>query len=155
MKVKKKAIVKSASMNKINAPSAKMAKELTTLKKRRKDDPEKYGVEKCCVKSYWAVIEKDGSLVRGRSVLRTRKLGTGTYEVFFTGKVDQGLINATIGRPGISTEPPGEITVAVRCCPGLGLWTPFDDNRGVWITTHDSDGKRSDRSFHLLVMTQE
>jgi len=100
-----------------------------------------------------AVVERDASLVRGRNVLRTRKLGTGIYEVFFTGDVSNGAFVATIGRPGIATEPPGEITMALRCCPGLGLFEPFEGNKGVWIQTFDSAGKPSDRSFHLIVLT--
>ena len=72
-------------------------------------DP-RWGVERCCVREFWAVIERDASLVRGRNVLRTAKLGTGIYEVFFTGEVSNGAFVATIGRPGIATEPPGEIT---------------------------------------------
>ena len=95
-------------------------------------DP-RFGVEQCCIREFWAVIERDASLVRGRNVLRTRKLGTGIYEVFFTGDVSNGAFVATIGRPGIATEPPGEITVALRCCPGLGLFEPFEGNKGVWI----------------------
>ena len=115
-------------------------------------DP-RYGVEQCCVREFWAVIERDASLVRGRNVLRTRKLGTGIYEVFFTGDVSNGAFVATIGRPGIATEPPGEITMALRCCPGLGLFEPFEGNKGVWIQTFDSAGKPNDRSFHLIVLT--
>ena len=76
----------------------------------------RWGVEHCCVRQFWAVIERDASLVRGRNVVRTAKLGTGVYEVFFTGEVSNGAFVATIGRPGIATEPPGEITVALRCC---------------------------------------
>jgi hypothetical protein len=45
--------------------------------------------------------------------------------------------------------PPGEITMALRCCPGLGLFEPFEGNKGVWIQTFDSAGKPSDRSFPL------
>ena len=115
-------------------------------------DP-RYGVEQCCVREFWAVVERDASLVRGRNVLRTRKLDTGIYEVFFTGDVSNGAFVATIGRPGIATEPPGEITMALRCCPGLGLFEPFEGNKGVWIQTFDSAGKPSDRSFHLIVLT--
>lgn len=114
----------------------------------------RWGVQNCCVREFWAVIERDASLVRGRNVLRTRKLGVGIYEVFFTGEVSNGAFVATIGRPGISTEPPGFITVALRCCPGLGLFEPFEDNKGVWIQTFDTTGKPSDRSFHLIVLTQ-
>ncbi len=115
-------------------------------------DP-RWGVEHCCVREFWAVIERDASLVRGRNVVRTAKLGTGIYEVFFTGDVSNGAFVATIGRPGIATEPAGEITVALRCCPGFGKFTPFDDNKGVWIQTFDSAGKPADRSFHLIVLT--
>jgi hypothetical protein len=115
----------------------------------------RWGVESCCVRQFWAVIERDASLVRGRNVLRTKKLGTGIYEIFFTGDVSNGAFVATIGRPGIATEPTGEITVALRCCPGFGDWTPFDDNKGVWVQTFDSTGQPSDRSFHLIVLTQD
>jgi hypothetical protein len=115
-------------------------------------DP-RWGVEYCCVRQFWAVIERDASLVRGRNVVRTAKLDTGIYEVFFTGEVSNGAFVATIGRPGIATEPPGEITVALRCCPGFGAFQPFDDNKGVWIQTFDSSGNPVDRSFHLIVLT--
>jgi hypothetical protein len=116
-------------------------------------DP-RWGVEACCVREFWAVIERDGTLVRGRNVLRTDHLSTGIYEVFFTGEVSNGVFVATIGRPGIATEPAGEITVALRCCPNFNPWTPFADNKGVWIQTFDSAGNPSDRSFHLIVLTQ-
>ncbi|HWT05080.1 MAG TPA: hypothetical protein VN224_04940 [Xanthomonadales bacterium] len=115
----------------------------------------RWGVESCCVRQFWAVIERDASLVRGRNVVRTKKLGTGIYEIYFTGEVSNGVFVATIGRPGISTEPTGEICVALRCCPGWGDYTPFDDNKGVWVQTFDSSGNPSDRSFHLMVLTQE
>jgi hypothetical protein len=142
----------------LNAPSAAdakaaIARERGTAPVPATPDP-RWGVEKCCVREFWAVIERDGTLVRGRNVLRTAKLpGTGIYEVFFTGEVSNGVFVATIGRPGIATEPTGEITVALRCCPGSGAFQPFDDNKGVWIQTFDSTGKPSDRSFHLLVLT--
>lgn len=120
----------------------------------RTPDP-RWGVERCCVREFWAVIERDADLVRGRNVLRTAKLGVGIYEVFFTGDVSNGAFVATIGRPGIATEPPGEITVALRCCPGANPWTPFADNKGVWVQTFDPNGRPSDRSFHLIVLTQD
>jgi hypothetical protein len=147
--------------NTLNAPSAAAAKAAV---EGRTDaagaagvpatpDP-RWGVQDCCIREFWAVIERDASLVRGRNVLRTHKLGTGIYEVFFTGEVSNGAFVATIGRPGIATEPPGFITVALRCCPGLGAFHPFDDNKGVWIQTFDTAGQPADRSFHLMVLTQ-
>jgi hypothetical protein len=147
--------------NTLNAPSEAAAKAAVAARADTAGaagvpatpDP-RWGVQDCCVREFWAVIERDASLVRGRNVLRTAKLGTGIYEVFFTGEVSNGAFVATIGRPGIATEPPGDITVALRCCTGLGAFHPFDDNKGVWIQTFDPTGKPADRSFHLIVLTQ-
>jgi hypothetical protein len=150
--------------NSLNAPSEAAAKAATSPRavpgpapspdpmEPPTPDP-RWGVENCCVREFWAVIDRDATLVRGRNVVRTTHLDTGTYEVFFTGDVSNGAFVATIGRPGIATEPPGEITVALRCCPGFGAFTPFDDNKGVWIQTFDSSGKPRDTSFHLIVLT--
>lgn len=103
--------------------------------------------ECCCVRHYWAVVERDGSLVRGNNVLRSRRLGEGQYEVVFNGDVSHGAYVATIGRPGIATEPSGEIGVALRCC-----LNPPEADKGVWVNTANPDGKSSDRSFHLIVL---
>jgi hypothetical protein len=107
------------------------------------------GNEHCCIAQYWAVVEKDGSLVRGHNVWRAKRLSVGIYEVIFTGDVSAGVFVATIGRPGIATEPTGEICVALR----FNL-PPFPEfHKGVWIETFDSTGQHSDRAFHLLVTT--
>lgn len=139
----------------LNAPDEKTAKAAVAgaaaaaRTAAAAQDASIFGREECCVQEYWAVVERDGTLVRGRSVWRTRKLGTGIYEVVFTGDVSNGVFVATIGRPGIATEPSGEIGVALRCC----LSSP-ETNKGVWINTADSSGRPSDRAFHLLVHTQ-
>ena len=106
------------------------------------------GNEHCCVTQYWAVLETDGSLVRGHNVWRVAHLSTGIYEVIFTGDVSAGAFVATIGRPGIFTEPTGEICLALR----YSVTVP-EINKGVWIQTFDSIGTPSDRAFHLLVTT--
>jgi hypothetical protein len=103
-------------------------------------------VSRCCVREYWAVVDTNGTLVRGRNVTRVKRLNPGQYEVIFTDDVSLGVYVATIGRPGISTEPSGQIGVALRCC-----LTGGEVNKGVWVDTHDSTGKNSDRAFHLLV----
>lgn len=148
----------STAHSTLNAPTEAAAKAAFEPAGRAADVPQtpdpRWGVENCCVREFWAVIERDATLIRGRNVLRTAHLGTGIYEVFFTGEVSNGAFVATIGRPGIFTEPPGEITVALRCCPGLGAFAPFDDNKGVWVQTFDSNGRPADRSFHLIVLTQ-
>jgi hypothetical protein len=98
--------------------------------------------ERCCVHEYWAVVETNGTLVRGRNVVSVKRLAQGQYEVIFSGDVSQGVYVATIGRPGIFVEPAGQIGVALRFGSG---------NKGVWVDTHDSVGNYSDRAFHLVV----
>jgi hypothetical protein len=112
------------------------------------------GIEHCCVREFWAVVETNGTLVRGRNVAYCRRITLGIYEVYFTGDVSNGVFTATIGRPGYATEPTGQITVALRAGPGP--YAPFTtpSNKGVWVQTWDSAGKPSDRTFHLMVHTQ-
>jgi hypothetical protein len=113
------------------------------------DDAAKYGVEGCCYRTFWAVVERDGTLVRGRNVARAARLTDGQYEIVFTSDVSNGVYVASIGRPGITTEPAGEIGVALRCC-----LTGHETDKGVWVDTHDSNGRYADRAFHLVVHTQ-
>jgi len=42
----------------------------------------------------------------------------------------------------ITTEPSGQIGVALRCC-----LAGAETNKGVWVDTHDSNGAYSDRTF--------
>jgi hypothetical protein len=137
---------------KFNAPDADAAElALARARQAAEDDSAKYGIEGCCVREFWAVVERDGTLIRGRNVLRTAKVGTGQYEVYFTGDVSRGVGVATIGRPFEFTEPAGLIGVALRCCPSQFL--PFEIDKGFWVDTHDPDGTDSDRAFHLIVFT--
>jgi hypothetical protein len=99
--------------------------------------------QNCCVHTFWAVIERNGTIVRGRNVVSAQRLATGQYEVIFTADMRQGTYQATIGRQSIGTEPTGEICVAQRA----------GNNNGVWIDTHDSSGNFSDRAFHVVAFT--
>jgi|SRR5258706_5175729 len=136
---------KQATTN-FNSPDEKTAKEALTFSPATKAVVTR--PEHCCVHTYWAVIERDGTLVRGRNVLRSKRLTTGQYEIIFTGDVSGGVYQATIGRPGIATEPAGEIGVALRCC-----LSGTEINHGVWVDTHDSGGAYSDRAFHVMAFT--
>ncbi len=103
-------------------------------------------VDRCCVHEFWAVVERNGTLVRGRNVVSASRAPpgpVGMYQVCFTEDVTQGVYVATIGRPGIATEPAGEICVAAR----------YGQPKCVWVDTHDSNGAYSDRAFHLIVHT--
>jgi len=80
--------------------------------------------------------------VRGRGVLVARRLGTGQFEVLFDINVRACGYVAAVGSPFSSgTEATGQITTVGRAT----------DVRGVFITTHDSAGNFSDRSWHLIV----
>lgn len=132
-----------------NAPTTEAAAEAREFHLKLPDDPAKYGVEECCYRTFWAVIERDGSFVRGRNVARAVRLAPGQYEIVFTSDVSNGVYVASIGRPGIATEPAGQIGVALRCC-----LTGHEVNKGVWVDTHDPNGEYADRAFHLIVHTQ-
>jgi hypothetical protein len=131
---------KQATTN-FNAPDEKTARDAVAAAPIAR--PVITRPEHCCVSTFWAVIERNGSIVRGRNVVSAQRLATGQYEVIFTADVRQGVYQATIGRPGIATEPTGEICVAAR----------FGQPNGVWIDTHDSNGASSDRAFHVMAFT--
>jgi hypothetical protein len=137
----------------LNAPDPKAAKEARKIAAAPTPGAATVGgrplvtrSEHCCVSHFWAVIETDGTLVRGRNVVRSKRLATGQYEVVFTEDVSRGVYVASIGRPGIATEPSGQIGVALRCC-----LAGAETNKGVWVDTHDSNGAWSDRAFHVVV----
>ena len=80
----------------LNAASAQAADEARAA--RRPEDPGRYGYEGCCVRTFWAVVETDGTFVRGRNVARVARLDAGQYEVVFTSDVNEGVYVATMGR---------------------------------------------------------
>ncbi|MCU1531653.1 MAG: hypothetical protein JWO49_1224 [Arthrobacter sp.] len=104
----------------------------------RRDDDE----EECHCR--FAVVDgPTGTRVRGSGVVSSLRFSAGTYQVIFNGNVAGCAYIATIGEGDASgAQPPGEITVA----PRLG------NNRGVFVTTHNSAGALSDRDFHLVVI---
>jgi hypothetical protein len=148
-----------------NAPDERAFKAARTLPTgaAAQPDPAKFGVEGCCPREFWAVIESDGSLARGRNVVRTQKLGQGQYMVVFTADISQGVFVATIGSTTIGVAQPGLIGVANRCCPSSGLYQPFEllgqldtppkNRHAVWVDTHELNGNPGDRPFHLIVLT--
>ncbi|MCB1379682.1 MAG: hypothetical protein KDK89_15135 [Alphaproteobacteria bacterium] len=89
----------------------------------------------------WAVILPTGVTSRGDGNASSTRLSTGQYQVIFRRNLVNCAYVATIGNPGTGTQPPGEITVALRA----------GNNNGVFISTHDSAGNFSDRGFHLFV----
>lgn len=93
--------------------------------------------------AFWAVVDSDGTLDRGKSVVSTQRLSTGQYEVIFKKNVRRCAYLASIGLVGSEgVEDPGQISVVGR----------FTDERGVFIETTDSTGTNADRGFHLNVI---
>jgi hypothetical protein len=82
------------------------------------------------------------TIAYSKGTLSVTRIATGTYIVLFDRSTRNCLKNATIGLCGfIGVSPPGEITTVSSAA--------FVN--GVFVTTHNSFGARSDRSFHLLV----
>jgi hypothetical protein len=90
----------------------------------------------------WAVVNKDGTLVRGAGVASLARLGTGAYEVIFDRNVRSCVYIATLARDRQNFGyPVGEISTAPR----------GNNTNGVYIRTWFTSGEKYDRSFHLYV----
>jgi hypothetical protein len=90
----------------------------------------------------WAVIDTNGSLVRGGGVDSATRASTGAYHIVFKQNVSKCAYLATIGRTGAEVAEPGEIGTG-----GLP-----ETVKGVWVRTRDSAGNVSDRSFHIGII---
>jgi hypothetical protein len=92
--------------------------------------------------TFYAVVNADGTLARGFRAASSQKVAVGNYEVIFNRNVRNSAYVATIGLSGaLGAASPGEITVVGR----------FNNERGVFITTHNSAGAPADNGFHLAV----
>jgi hypothetical protein len=94
------------------------------------------------VKSRWAIVHHNGTLVKGRTATDAGKVGNATslYEVTFKHDVSDCAYQATLTEITggdnlgfVSTEPSGS------------------DPNGVVVETRDLDGDTAARSFHLQV----
>ncbi|MDP8969752.1 MAG: cell wall-binding repeat-containing protein [Actinomycetota bacterium] len=95
----------------------------------------------------FAVVEVDGSLVRGSGVVSSERLDPvvpdGDYAVVFDRDISGCAYQATVGRPGVNVGPtPGYAVVA--------NWQD-DPTNGVIVFTKGVDGAGADRGFHLTV----
>jgi hypothetical protein len=95
--------------------------------------------------SLYAVVNTDGSLVRGANVSKAAHLGTGRYEITFNQDVSRCAYTATIGDPGNKlVYYPGLIYTA----GGHG------SRQGVYVETKNTGGGLGDWPFHLNVSCQ-
>ena len=95
----------------------------------------------CGVVPLRGVVTSDGTLVRGRDVLSTTRLSTGSYEVIFDRDVSGCAYTATIGRssPGF-TRNPLTITTAAR----------GGNPDGAFVFIHHMSGAVADHAFHVV-----
>jgi hypothetical protein len=95
----------------------------------------------------WAVVDTDGSLVRGSGGATSAQLFKptvdGAYEVDFGQDVTDCALIAALGRVDAadSNPAPGEIGVAYR----------NGNAQATFVKTLDSGGSEADQSFHLAV----
>ena len=93
---------------------------------------------------FWAVVNSDGVLVRGRGLVAgdpAARTSPGIYQVVFNRDVRGCAYSATIGNVGVGGPNRGEISVA-----SLGASV-----NGVRVRTADGAGAEIDKGFHLLV----
>jgi hypothetical protein len=94
----------------------------------------------------WAVVENNGTLVRGHGVLQSFDFGTaGAFEIVFTRNIDQCAYTATVwdstaGRG--NTAPAGEVGVKPLST---------SPSNGLSITTRDSAGTAVERDYIVVV----
>ncbi|HEX4295138.1 MAG TPA: hypothetical protein VHZ29_13475 [Rhizomicrobium sp.] len=91
--------------------------------------------------SGFAVVDKDGNLIRGRNAIAATRLNAGIYEVDFSGSVKKCVFTASTGLPIDGSNVAGFVTVAGR----------GSNDDGVYVQTFDATGVSSDRGFHLIV----
>lgn len=97
----------------------------------------------------WAVVDGDGTLERSSEGVTSAELldgvvPSGDYAVVFDRDVSECAFQATVGRPGVNSNPnPGYAQVA--------SWAD-DPTNGVIVFTKDAAGAGTEsRGFHLLV----
>ncbi|HET6817035.1 MAG TPA: hypothetical protein VFH66_07410 [Mycobacteriales bacterium] len=100
----------------------------------------------CGARIMWAVVNADGSLARGTSGVASSKVGTGQYNVTFSGDVSQC---AQITGGGLADNA-GVAPVATT-----GTSTLNGNPKGVFVATYkEANGAfgAQDAGFHLLVV---
>jgi hypothetical protein len=86
----------------------------------------------------WAVVQANGTLVRGVNTTSAAKLATGNYEVVFSRDVSQCAFQATISDSTLAAE--------------IGAEPRTGNANAVFVTTWASNANPADKPFHLFVI---
>ena len=91
----------------------------------------------------FAVVNANGTKLRGRAVASTSKIGTGVYDVRFNRNISKCAWTGTVGLGtfGGSTGP-AEITISGRA----------GTNNGLFVTTFNAAGNPTDQPFIATVI---
>jgi hypothetical protein len=90
--------------------------------------------------SYFAVLNADGTLVRGSAGVTSTRTATGVYRVVFPVDVTNCAYTATVGTASAGSEAPSQTSVA-----------PLNGNaHGVYLQTA-SNGANSNLGSHVIV----
>lgn len=90
---------------------------------------------------FFAVVELDGTLIRGKGVISARRLADSSYEVIFNAPITGCAFTGTIGSTGFSGFTRGQISVQGR----------GGTNNGVFVKTSSTSGVLENRPFHVVV----
>lgn len=92
--------------------------------------------------SFFAVVDRDGTLARGYRAVSAKHLSSGTYVVNFNHDVTACSYTASVGLSGSAgSEVDGTVHVAGR----------NGHAKSIFVRTYDMDNALSDRGFHLIV----
>lgn len=92
--------------------------------------------------SYTAIVDSDGTLVRGKGATSATSFGAGSYEVVFVTDVTGCAFVATIGiANGDGSVPAGYISVVGRA----------GNASAIYVETRDLNGALSTVPFHVDV----
>jgi len=92
--------------------------------------------------SFFAVVDKDGTLARGYRAVSAKHLSTGAYVVNFKADVTGCSYTASVGLSGTSgSEDDGTVHVAGRA----------SHPKSIFVRTYDMENAASDRGFHVIV----
>lgn len=90
---------------------------------------------------FFAVVQLNGVLIRGKGVVTARQLSEGNYEVIFSSPITSCAFTGTVGETGFSNFARGQISVQGRA----------GTNNGLFVSTSSSSGIVASRPFHVVV----
>lgn len=93
-------------------------------------------------RTWWAVVNADGTVARSSGGVTGSREGTGEYEVIFPVNVTGCAYAVAPGGSGSVGSPPHA---------GVGSLGRFGNEQGLWVETWDESDVQTDAGFHVIV----